>query len=76
MYFQGRGSMLIKLLSAVKVVDATGHEMDQGSLVRYLAEMPWFPTSLLPSGGLVKWEPVDGDSARAIMKDGDLTIET
>lgn len=74
MYCQGRGSMLIKLLSAVKVVDATGREMDQGAFVRYLAEMPWFPTSLLPSEGLVKWEHVDGDSARAIMKDGDLTI--
>ena len=42
-YVNGRGEMLIKILGLLPVVDARGPEMDQGTMLRYLAEMTWFP---------------------------------
>src|SRR6266540_1088236 len=37
-YLDGNGNMLIKAGSVVTVADATGAEMDQGSMMRYLSE--------------------------------------
>ena len=70
-YFEGKGSMLIKILSLITVADARGKEMDQGTLVRYLAETVWFPTAALSS--YIKWEEIDADSARATMSYGGVT---
>lgn len=64
-YREGKGKMSIKLLSLFPVVDAQGPEMDASTLLRYLAEMPWFPAAALNS--YIHWEPMDGNSARAIM---------
>lgn len=68
MYYQGRGNMLIKVLSTITVADAAGSEMDISSLIRFLAEAPWFPTVLLP-GDYIEWEEIDSNSARVIIKD-------
>lgn len=65
-YFQGHGEMNIKVLSLLPVVNAGGSsEMDQSTLLRYLAEMTWFPTAALSS--YIKWEEIDANSARATM---------
>lgn len=65
-YFQGHGEMNIKALSLLTVVNASGSsEMDQSTLLRYLAEMMWFPTAAL--NDYIKWEEVDDNSARATM---------
>ncbi|BCG57402.1 hypothetical protein PUR_08270 [Paenibacillus sp. URB8-2] len=64
-YREGKGKMSIKLLSLFPVVDAQGPEMDISTLLRYLAEMPWFPTAALNS--YITWEPIDENSARATM---------
>ncbi|ULQ56594.1 hypothetical protein KJS94_00055 [Flavihumibacter rivuli] len=62
---EGKGEMLIKALSIQKVADAHGAETDQGSLMRYLAEMVWIPQSaILP---YIKWEAVNDTTARAIL---------
>ncbi len=74
MYYDGKGYMKVKLLSVVKIIDARGREIDQGALVRWLGEAPWFPTALLPSEKL-KWEPIDNDSAKIILTDKNLTID-
>jgi len=74
MYYDGFGYMKVKLLSAVKIIDAGGKEVDQSALVRWLAEAPWFPTALLPSEKL-KWEPIDHDSARVVFTDKDLAVD-
>ncbi|OEH85069.1 hypothetical protein BHU72_05515 [Desulfuribacillus stibiiarsenatis] len=65
MYLEGNGNMLIKVLSLFTVADGKGAEVDQGSLVRYLAEMVWFPTMALSD--LITWETVDDRSAKASM---------
>lgn len=46
-YLNGHGHMLIKLLSLFKVVDASGPEIDQGTLLRYLGESVWYPSAAL-----------------------------
>jgi hypothetical protein len=64
-YVDGKGNMLIKVLSLIKVVDGAGPALDQGALCRYLNEMMWFPTAYLNS--YIKWEPMNANAARAIM---------
>jgi len=70
-YFEGKGNMLIKILSLITVANARGEEMDQGTLVRYLAETAWFPTAALSN--YIKWEEIDADSAKATMSYGGVT---
>jgi hypothetical protein len=67
-YQNGRGNMLIKALSLIPIADSKGPEMDQGTLLRYLAEMTWFPSSLVSN--YITWEPIDSVSARATMNYG------
>lgn len=61
----GKGKMKILFLSLFSVVDAEGPEMDSGTMMRYLAEMPWFPAAALNS--YIQWEEVDQYSAKATM---------
>lgn len=66
-YFNGHGSMQIKLLSLLTVVNSKpAPEMDQGTLLRYLAEMMWYPSAAL--NDYISWEEVGANSARATMK--------
>ena len=68
-YDHGAGVLRARLLSTVTVADVgPDPEMDEGELVRYLAEAVWFPTALLPAEG-VEWEAVDERSARATLVD-------
>ncbi|WP_161888268.1 DUF6544 family protein [Pontibacter russatus] len=68
-YENGQGEMLIKLLSLKEVVHDGGTEqMNQGTLLRYLGEMCWFPAAVLQP--YIIWESIDSFSARATMKYG------
>ncbi len=67
-YKDGRGHMLIKVLSLIKVADAKGKEVDQGAMLRYLAEMVWFPTAAL--NNYIEWEEIDSNTAKATMSYG------
>ncbi len=68
MYKGGEGSLRAKLLSTITVAEAeTSPEMNSAELLRYLSETVWFPTALLPGEG-VEWEPVDENTARAILE--------
>ncbi|WP_066636427.1 DUF6544 family protein [Desulfolucanica intricata] len=71
MYYEGSGHMLIKLLSLIPVADAKGKEIDQGTLLRYLAESVWFPTAALSS--YITWEEINANSAKATMSYGEVT---
>jgi hypothetical protein len=69
-YDRGAGVLRARLLSTVTVADVGPDEdMNEGELVRFLAEAVWFPTALLPAEG-VEWEAVDDRSARATVADG------
>lgn len=64
-YLEGRGHMLIEMLALIPVVNARGPEIDQGVLLRYLAEMVWYPSAALQP--YITWTPLTEGSARATM---------
>lgn len=63
----GKGEMIIKLLSLIPVANAKNQKkIDQATLQRYLAEIVWFPSASLSP--CIKWESIDEFSARATME--------
>jgi len=71
MYQDGKGRMVIKLLSLLPVVNASGADTDQGTMLRWLAETVWFPSAALSP--YITWEVVDSLSAKAVMSYGGVT---
>lgn len=70
-YLGGSGHMTIKLASLVPIVDARGEAIDQGTLLRFLGELVWFPSAaLIPE---ISWQPIDEHSARATMSSRGVT---
>ena len=73
-YIAGVGTLHATLLGLFTVADVHGGgEIARGELMRYFAEMAWYPTALLPSQG-VHWEAVDDRSANATLVDGPITL--
>lgn len=65
------GGRLTASIARFKLSQAgPGSKMNSGELMRWLAEAVWVPTALLPGNG-VSWEPVNEDSARAKIEDGE-----
>jgi hypothetical protein len=62
----GKGEMIIKLLSLIPVANAKNDEkVNQATLQRYLAEIVWFPSAALSE--YIEWEALDEFAARATM---------
>ncbi len=72
MYREGTGNMVIKAVGLYRIADVVGPEMDQGSMMRYLSEMIWFPTAFLSDN--ISFEPLDDRSARVTLTDGGKTV--
>jgi hypothetical protein len=73
-YIAGEGLLHGALFGLVTVVNFAGTpELARGELLRFFAELAWYPTALLPSQG-VRWEAVDDTSARATLTDGALAV--
>ena len=73
-YIAGVGTLHAAMLGLVTVASAQGGgEYARGELMRYFAEMAWYPTALLPSQG-VRWQAVDDRSANATLVDGPITL--
>lgn len=70
-FYEGKGNMVITLLPFIKIADASGYEIDQGGLVRYLQEMIWFPTAYL--NDYIEWNPIDSSSAKVTITVEELT---
>ncbi len=56
-YKAGHGHMFGKIAGLYTIFDARGDELDQGTMMRYLNEMTWFPIALLSD--YVTWQAVD-----------------
>jgi len=67
MYAEGRGRLLVKVASLWPVVNASGAQVDQADMIRYLNEMMWFPAAFL--GGNIAFQAVDDSSARVTLTD-------
>jgi hypothetical protein len=73
-YIAGEGLLHAALFGLVSLVNLHGTpEVAQGELMRFFAEAAWYPTALLPSQG-VRWEAMDDTSAKATLKDGEITL--
>lgn len=73
-YIAGNGILVAKLAGLVPLADVRGTpEAAQGELMRYFAEMLWYPTALLPSQG-VHWQAVDHRHASATLADGATSV--
>jgi hypothetical protein len=69
----GRGRMHVRLLGLKDIVDATGPDMDQGSVMRWFNETMWFPAVWATE--LIHWQSIDDNSALGSMTVGDQTVE-
>ncbi len=70
-YVDGHGRMFIKAGGLVAVADGTGPTFDQGTALRFLGEIIWFPSAALAS--YITWEPIDDRRARATLAFKDVT---
>lgn len=73
-YVDGEGILepaIMGLYALMKLRDR--EETARSELMRFVAEAAWYPTALLPSQGM-RWEPIDGQSARATLVDGNLAL--
>ena len=70
-YLRGHGRMLIKVQGLLPLADSSGAATDQGSLLRYLAEIVWFPSAALSP--YLRWEALDAHSARATISQGGIS---
>jgi hypothetical protein len=66
-YKNGKGHMFGKLARIITIFDVRGAELDQGTMLRYLGEMTWFPIAFL--GENISWESRDDNSAHVIFTD-------
>jgi hypothetical protein len=72
-YVAGQGSGHIKLYGAVTLQEVEGPETDVSMLFRFLSELVWVPTGLLPTKTL-RWNPIDANTAQAVITDGTTTV--
>lgn len=74
-FVRGAGILKARLLGAIPVMEEPpSPELDQGELLRFVAESVWYPTAILPSSR-VSWEAVDNRSARVHVRLGDLQVK-
>lgn len=69
----GQGTMKIKLFGIFPIVNASGAEIDQGSMTRYLSESIWFPQAFLDDH--ISWESIDSLSAKATLTINDKSVD-
>jgi hypothetical protein len=68
-YLDGKAAMEVKLASLIPLVNQRGRaELNQGALLRFLAEAVWLPTALLPGQGIT-WTPISDHAALATLTD-------
>lgn len=69
-YYRKKGGMFVNLLSGFNILNESDvKELNKTTFLRCIGEAVMFPTFLLPSE-YIKWEPIDKNSAKAIVTDG------
>lgn len=73
-YIAGEGRLHAAILGLFSIADLHGGgEFARAELMRFFAEMPWYPTALLPGQG-VHWTALSDRSANATLVDHPLTV--
>jgi len=70
---EGRGKMVIKLMSLVRIGEEEGDEADQAELMRFLSEVTLIPTFWLSP--TLRWETVDDSTAGVALNFGATTTK-
>ena len=70
-YQNGSGHMLIKPLYVFTAASSSGEEINQGSLLRYLAEIAWFPQAAVSD--YLEWKEISKRQAEVTMTYGGIT---
>ena len=68
----GKGSMQVRVMGMITVVDEQGPEMDQGSVLRWFNETMWFPS--IWASPAIAWEQIDSRSAAGSITVGDVKV--
>jgi hypothetical protein len=66
-YKDGHGHMFGKVAGLFTIFNLAGEKLDQGTMLRYLNEMTWFPTAFL--GENITWQAIDDHSAQVTFTD-------
>lgn len=73
-YRGGQAEARVRVLSLLTIAhERGGAQLNSGSLYRFLAEAPWYPTALLPSDHL-RWDAIDAARAQATLTDGQTRV--
>ncbi|MCA9626648.1 MAG: hypothetical protein KC766_03230 [Myxococcales bacterium] len=72
-YSSGHGNMRIQLASLMDVVNADDEKIASGALLRFLAEMVWYPSAALEP--YVDWQAVGETHATARLRHAGLEVE-
>jgi hypothetical protein len=64
----GRGRMYVVGGGWIPFADAQGPEIDRGALLRFLAEMIWYPAAI--TAPYLRWDAIDEEHARATLRHG------
>lgn len=68
-YQNGEGALVAKILGVLPVANEHGNaQVNAGELMRYLSELPYLPTAMLPGNG-VHWTAIDDEWAQATLVD-------
>lgn len=68
----GQGRLRIALFNRIPLADDRSLAVAQADALRYLSEIPWFPTAWLSDA--IQWEAIDAHAARATLRYRDLTV--
>jgi hypothetical protein len=67
-YMEGSGHILGKIAGLFTMIELPpGQEVREGTLLRFLSEMVWFPSAFLSP--YITWEPIDDCSAQVTLTD-------
>ena len=71
-FLDNKGEVKVTFLGLKTIAVATGKEVDQGALLRYLGELVWMPSGLLDDR--ITWSERDAHSLNAILTVGSLSV--
>ncbi len=71
-FIGSKGDLTVKLLGFIRVAYAEGPEVDQGEILRFLAEGVWFPSVFV--NDYIDWQSLDDRAAKATITLNDLSV--
>lgn len=73
-YYRGVGEVKIRLNTIIPIGKERGDAINKASLMRFLSEMPLFPTVFL-TAPYISWEEIDGNSTRIFIENEGVKAE-